>query len=116
MSITIELPYPPSANRYWRNFRGRMVISAEAKAFKEQAGWIARASGGAMLEGSIAMAVDIYRPAKRGDLDNTLKVTIDSLQGIFYANDSQIVEIHARLFDDKKNPRAVVTVQECIVE
>lgn len=112
MSTTIELPYPPSANRYWRNFRGRMVISAEAKAFKEQAGWIAKASGGALLTGAVSMFVDIYRPAKRGDLDNTLKVTIDSLQGIFYTNDSQIVEIHARLFDDKKNPRAVVTVKE----
>lgn len=109
--ITIELPYPISANRYWRNFRGRMVVSAEAKAFKEQVGWIARSLGAEMLAGALSMSVDIYRPAKRGDLDNTLKVTIDSLQGIFYENDSQIVEIHARLFDDKKNPRAIVSVQ-----
>lgn len=109
--ISITLPYPPSANRYWRNFRGRMVISAEAKAFKEQAAWIAKASGAQMITGAVSMLVDIYRPAKRGDLDNTLKVTIDSLQGIFYENDSQIVEIHARLHDDKRNPRAVVCVK-----
>ncbi len=88
-----------------------MVVSAEAKAFKTQAGWIAKSSGAQMLFGSVSFLVDIYRPAKRGDLDNTLKVTIDSLQGIIYENDSQIVEIHARLFDDKKNPRAVVTVR-----
>jgi hypothetical protein len=28
--------WSPSANRYWRNFRGRMVVSAEARAYKSK--------------------------------------------------------------------------------
>lgn len=116
VATSITLPYPPSANRYWRNFRGRMVVSAEAKAFKVQAALIAKLAGAQMIAGAVSMLVDIYRPARRGDLDNTLKVTIDALQGIFYENDSQIVEIHARLHDDKRNPRAVVCVKPAQVE
>lgn len=110
--ITIELPLPPSANRYWRNFRGRMVVSSEAKAYKEQAAWLAKAGGAQMLEGALSLSVDVYRARKAGDLDNKLKIVLDSLQGVLYANDSQIVEIHARLFDDKHNPRAIVSVKE----
>lgn len=109
--LTIELPLPPSANRYWRNFRGRMVVSAEARAYKEQAAWIAKIGGAQMLEGALSLSVDVYRARKAGDLDNKLKVILDSLQGVFYKNDSQIVEIHARLFDDKSNPRALVSVR-----
>jgi len=26
-TITLDLPWPPTANRYWRNVQGRMVIS-----------------------------------------------------------------------------------------
>lgn len=108
--ITIQLPLPPSANRYWRMFRGRMVVSAEARAYKTEAGWIAKASGAEVLTGPVVLSIDVYRERKSGDLDNKIKVILDSLQGQLYLNDSQIVEIHARLFDDKKNPRAIVTV------
>lgn len=108
--ITIELPLPPSSNRYWRNFRGRMVVSDEARAYKLQAGWLAVAAGAQILEGALSLSIDVYRARKAGDLDNKLKVLLDSLQGILYKNDSQIVEIHARLFDDKHNPRAIVSV------
>lgn len=55
--MTITLPMPVSANRYWRTFRGRMVVSAEAKAYKEQAGWLARAAGAELLTGDVALTV-----------------------------------------------------------
>ena len=110
--ITIELPIPVSANRYWRMFKGHMVVSAEAKAYKTQVAWIARAAGAQLMDGTLSLSVDVYRAQRRGDLDNFLKILSDSLQGIIYENDSQIVEIHARLFDDKKNPRAMVSIQE----
>jgi hypothetical protein len=29
--LIFTLPYPPSANRYWRNVKGRMVVSVERK-------------------------------------------------------------------------------------
>ena len=52
-----------------------------------------------------------HRPAKRGDLDNTTKVTLDALNGIAYSDDSQIVELHAYRFDDKDNPRMEVEIK-----
>lgn len=106
--MTITLPMPVSANRYWRTFRGRMVVSAEAKAYKEQAGWLARAAGAELLTGDVSLTVRVYRPAKRGDLDNAIKILIDSMQGILYENDSQIVRIVAERYDDKHNPRVEV--------
>ena len=68
--MNITLPVPPSANRYWRNFRGRMVVSAEARAYKEQAAWIAKAAGMEPVAGDVSVTLRVYRQAKRGDLDN----------------------------------------------
>jgi crossover junction endodeoxyribonuclease RusA len=108
--MTLTLPLPPSSNRYWRNFRGRMVVSAEAKAYKEQVGWLARVAGVELLVGDVAVTMRIYRAAKRGDTDNFLKVGLDSLNGIAYTDDSQIVRIVAERYDDKHNPRVEVEV------
>ena len=32
--IIVQLPYPPSTNRMWRNHRGRQVLSAEGRAYQ----------------------------------------------------------------------------------
>lgn len=108
--MTITLPVPPSANRYWRNFNGRMVTSTEARTYKESAAWLARAAGAELIAGDVSVTMRVYRPAKRGDIDNYLKVLCDSMQGVFYADDSQIVRIVAERYDDKKNPRVEVEV------
>jgi crossover junction endodeoxyribonuclease RusA len=105
------LPPPISANRYWRKYRNQMVISDEARAYKLQVQRIALDAGADMLTGDVSIRLDVYREAKRGDLDNKIKVILDSLQGILYADDKQIVEIYARRFDDKRNPRAVIEIR-----
>lgn len=109
---TITLPVPPSANRYWRSARGRVFVSQEATAYKLEAGWTARQAGIECVSSPVIVRLDVYRPQKRGDLDNYAKILIDSLIGIAYVDDSQIVEIHARRFDDKKNPRVEVEIME----
>ena len=108
--IELTLPYPPSANRYWRNFRGRMVQSKAAREYIEQVR-LAH-SGHDLMEGQVVVTVSLYRPRKSGDLDNFFKVALDALQGVVYKDDKQVIEIHAYRHDDKQNPRAVVTVQE----
>ena len=107
---TVTLPLGPSANRYWRKFKNRMVISAEAVAYKREVAVLAQAAALPLLEGDIAITLDVYRRQRSGDLDNRIKVTLDALQGIAYTDDKQIVEIHARRFDDKKNPRVEVAI------
>lgn len=116
--IDLVLPWPPSANRYWRNVKGRMVKSAAARAYHDEAFWLtvkALTRSGQRadpLVGELKVTLDFYRPARRGDLDNRIKVTLDALQGIAFKNDSQIVEIHARRFEDKVRPRVEIGIHE----
>ena len=110
-SVSFTLPYPPSANRYWRSYRGRVVKSEEARAYQQEAGWIAKASGFDCTKSDVAITVKVYRPQKSGDLDNFLKVTLDSLKGIIYDDDKQVKVIHAERYDDKHNPRVDLLIE-----
>ena len=113
-SVCITLPYPPSANRYWRTFRGRTTVSEEAKDYKSAAKQIALLSGASVHKCAVAVTIRIYRPRKSGDLDNRIKVLLDSMNGILYDDDKRIVEIHAYRYEDKSNPRAEIEVREAI--
>lgn len=108
----IILPYPPSANRYWRTFRGQVVKSDEARKYQESAGDAARAAGAQMLDGDVAITLRVYRPQRRGDLDNRIKVLLDSMQGILFEDDAQVREIHAYLDDDRHAPRVEIEITE----
>lgn len=104
-SFVLELPYPPSVNRYFRMFRNRIVTSAEAREYKAQAGWLARERGlHAPLDGPVALRAFLHPRATKMkskavmprciDLDNALKVALDAMNGIVYEDDRQIAEIH----------------------
>lgn len=110
--MNLTLPYPPSANRYWRQWQGRMVVSSEARQYKETVGWLVKADTSDWLTGPVALTIKVYRPQKRGDLDNCLKILLDSLKGVLFADDDQVVEIHAYRGDDKANPRVEMKVSE----
>lgn len=102
------LPYPPSANRYWRHAQGRTYKSAEAVAYQKAVGWQCAALGLAPERERICINITFYRPIKRGDLDNRIKVLLDALNGFVYVDDAQVVELHAYLRDDKAAPRVEV--------
>lgn len=107
-----RFPLPPSANRYWRLAKGRLIVSTEAQDYKTTVAMLARCARVAMLTGPVKLTVAIYRERKSGDLDNFLKVLLDALQGVFYANDAQIRELHASLHEDRHEPRCEVTVTD----
>jgi nitric oxide reductase large subunit len=44
----------------------------------------------------------VFRPRASGDLDNRIKVLVDALQGIAYANDSQVKHIDLWMHDEVK--------------
>jgi crossover junction endodeoxyribonuclease RusA len=102
--MNYHLPYPISTNRYWRNFRGRTVRSAEAVAYKEHVAWSNLGTRHHKpISTSIAVVVILHpKLTAKGvasktvmDLDNCLKVTLDALQGVAYDNDAQIKKISA---------------------
>jgi Holliday junction resolvase RusA-like endonuclease len=95
--IALDLPEPPSANRYWRIARGRPYLSSEAKAYKLEARAIALRSGVRGLPyptEALAVTLTWFRGRRAGDLDNRAKVAIDALNGLLWADDRQIVELH----------------------
>jgi len=89
----MKLPWPPSVNKYWeRNRNGSMRISREGLAFKEA---VKLAVGSPdMIDGPVDMWVLAVPPDhRRRDIDNILKALLDSLEGLLYHNDNQIVHL-----------------------
>ena len=109
---SFTLSVPPSANRYWELRRNRIVVTDEARAYKQE---VALQLGRyEPLLGNVAVNFTVFRPAKRGDLDNYTKVMFDALNGLVWKDDKQVVEIHSFREDDKKNPRVEFLVYERI--
>lgn len=91
----IRFPEPPSANRYWRSYRGRVVVSPEAKAYKEAVWVVAKRAKLQPLTGDVALTLVWHRGRRSGDLSNRIKVLEDALRGLWYADDKQVASIHA---------------------
>lgn len=109
--MTVTLPYPPSANRYWRKTKfGRIYVSDEAKQFRRSAGLIARAAGIREVSGEVAVTLKFFRPDLRGDIDNRVKVCLDALNGIAWADDKQVGALNCTRDLDRKNPRVEVEI------
>jgi crossover junction endodeoxyribonuclease RusA len=110
--MKLILPYPVSANRYWRTVvaqrrdgpkkpRALTFVSDEAKSFKSECAWRAKAAGfRTPIVGTVELRVRLV-PKNRVcmDLDNALKVTIDALKGILFGDDSEVFKIVAERGD-----------------
>ena len=136
--ITLTLPYPISANRYWQTrvikvgaqSRSTTYVTNEAKAFKEQVGWLAKAAG--ILKpilGRVAISYtlhphcpqDAQRRMKRDpytwddtvqciDLDNAQKVLFDALKGVAIEDDKWVRRITAERGMPVDGGKLVVTI------
>lgn len=58
--------------------------------------------------------LDVYFRSKANDVDNCLKIVLDTLQRNCnaIANDNLCAEIHVRKFVDKENPRIEFELEE----
>lgn len=103
---------PLSTNALHGVFRGRKIISVKGRANKEAIGWEARSQyRGKPLAGSLAVQIDLYWPTRRNhDIDN-IKTLLDTLNGIVWIDDGQIIDLHTRKFYDKAKPRVEMTVK-----
>ena len=94
--LVLTLPWPPSVNRYWRTFRGRMLISRDGREYRKAV--CALLGKRLALPGPLGVEIIAFRPdRRRRDLDNLLKAPLDSLTsaGIWH-DDSQIVRLSIR--------------------
>lgn len=94
--IEIALPWPPSVNRYWRTFQGRMIISAEGRSYRKAvADQVLIQRGAKHYDQKLKVEIEAFRPDnRRRDLDNLLKAVLDSLThaGV-WEDDSNIVDL-----------------------
>lgn len=139
--IVLSLPYPISANRYWAtrvvNVKGRQMpmvyVTTDAKAFKEQVGWVCKAAGiRAPLAGRVAISVQLYphrpqdwatRQRKHGaawddtvqclDIDNANKVLLDALKGVAIEDDKWVRRLTSeRMEPDDRGARVVLRIEQ----
>lgn len=109
--VQITLPYPPSANSYWKIFKNRMYVTREAKEYKKRVAKELLEMGIKPRGGDISISICVYRPQRRGDLDNTFAVLLDSLNKTLWTDDGNIVALAALRFDDKDRPRAEIACE-----
>lgn len=139
-AIVLTLPYPISANRYWRSFatakRVVTVPSSEAKDYRHAVQLIARAAGITQpIPGRVRIDLQLYpnrpqdyqaRMRKHGsawddsvqciDLDNANKVLLDSLKGIAIEDDKWVRKLSAERMEPDGQARVVVTISPLQVE
>jgi crossover junction endodeoxyribonuclease RusA len=110
--VNLVLPLPPTGNHYKKlvRVRGRLRFfrTRATEEFLRSVRLAARRMK--PLAGPVSVNLQIFRRHKRGDIDGWLKVSLDSLQGVAYKNDSQIRSLLVSMDEDKEDPRLVVDV------
>ena len=93
--LTIELPYPPSVNRYYRHVGFRTLISREGRAYRRAVCATLRRAGVRPMDGTLAVGLDLYPPDHRTrDADNAQKALLDAMQhGGMYRDDNQVKKL-----------------------
>lgn len=111
----LTLPWPPSVNRIWRAWKGRVLLSKEGRQYRQD---VALCVAQARLQGfgrrEVRVRAVAYLPDKRRrDIDNLAKAAYDALQASrVFDDDSQIVESHwLKGPVDRARPRIEITVE-----
>lgn len=108
--IEVILPLPPSANRMWRMFRGRMTKSQEYRAWKDaSAESIAHQIGD--MEPIKWFSLAIVLPPSRIDPDNRVKALNDALQAGGAILDDRYLRCLVLTVDDDRADRATALLQ-----
>ena len=101
--MTITIRYEGEIVPFVRVGRERRTVRAlRYAASKDAVAWAVRAAVGGRVTaseqaGRRAVSMAIQRRKARGDIDNIAKALLDSCQGVLWADDIQVVEIHATI-------------------
>lgn len=111
--VMLVLPYPPSVNRLYRVGRnGRPYKTDLHRDYMASAQRATRAVTPWPRDVALEVTLRLYRPQKRGDIDNPLKALFDALNGRAWEDDSQVSDLHVQRRDDKANPRVEVEIKQ----
>lgn len=95
--------YQPARNRDYRE-----VVRAAA---------VAAMNGRAVMEGAVDVTIKLFRRFKQtsrrfGDVDNFLKAIFDSMNGIVFRDDAQVIRCVVEKYTSKTDPRAEIVVSD----
>lgn len=113
--INISLPWPPSANTYWRRNGARYFISPKGIIYRNFVVLKCLTFKDYFDKSDrLKLHIDAYPPDKRiRDLDNLFKSTIDSLQfAKLFPNDSQIDELSIKRMDEKLSKIEIIITEK----
>ena len=114
--ITIELPWPPTANTYWRRHGSSYFISAKGIAYRRLTCVLAKEWFEHFIyDARLKVTVWAYPPdRRRRDLDNICKCLFDSLQKArVYDDDSQIDSLTIIRMPERLG-KVCVTIEEIV--
>ena len=102
---------PPSLwQAYGRRKTGGLYLKPEAKTFKEMIGWSFKECKVSKQDFGVEIFFEIKGKQKH-DLDNYIKIVLDSLTRIVYEDDQQVIELH--LFKQQaKKDKTIISIWE----
>ena len=109
---TLIIPGPVVPKERPRVVNGHAYTPSRTRVYEKAVRILAGAQWREPLAGPVEVEVCVWMPDyRRRDLDNCVKAITDALNGIAYADDSQIVRLVATKGVDREYPRAFVKVQ-----
>lgn len=115
--IHLSFDLPVSTNRMYANNRGGGVrLTYAARVFKEKTQIAAKQQYpyNEPLKGEICVSIKFF--GLRLDIDNALKVTLDSLIGICFEDDKQVMELHCYIVSRTSKRRCMEIEMKLIGE
>lgn len=94
MILSVTIPGAPVSWKRTATASGRRITPAAQRAYQDRVRWAALAArpAGWPLDARYAIGVVVTRDRRKADWDNSVKTLCDALNGIAWADDSQIDE------------------------
>lgn len=117
--IDFEIDVAPMSlnNAYNSNRNGRRFLTKEGAVYKNTIAWAAKEAmnlkSTPFFKAPITVHFQFFYPdSRRRDLDNSIKLTMDALDGICFEDDSEVHKICAEKKIDKNRPHIRIIVED----
>ena len=110
--VEIRVAGPPVPKGRPRFTQGRVYTPKRTLDYETQIGWAWLETGAPRFEGPVSVEI-IVREGKRhpADLDNYIKIVLDALNGLAWADDRQVERIDANITRKPHMPGLYIAIE-----